>query len=137
MAGLADVPERSRHGDAVSGAMKLVSVVEPGHEHLMRVRAALHRVEYPGYHFTAHERSGMVYVKAQFMAPCAKTGDDVRQTTRRWLIRPDATEMEIVQTLFKLVLTSVEHEARENFKWRGRAVLGPHMDLDQLWEAAA
>jgi hypothetical protein len=103
----------------------------------MRLRSVLGRVVYPGYHFTAHERSGMVYVKAQFMAPCAKTGEPERQTTRRWLIRPDASEMEIVQTLFKLVLTSLEHEARENFKWCGRAVLGPHMDLDQLWKAAA
>jgi hypothetical protein len=31
----------------------------------------------------------------------------------------------------------LEHEAREQFKYRGRAVFGPHMDVDELWKLAA
>lgn len=28
-----------------------------------------------------------------------------------------------------------EHEIREGFTWKGKAILGPHIDLDTMWEA--
>ena len=44
----------------------------------------------------------------------------------------EATRSEVVQTALKCVLTSVEHEARESFTYRGRAIFGPHLDVDVL-----
>jgi hypothetical protein len=46
------------------------------------------------------------------------------------------TESEIVQTIFGAYKAYWEHEARENFKWRGRRVFGPHIATEALWEVA-
>lgn len=43
-----------------------------------------------------------------------------------------ACRSEIVGTLFKLVLTSLEHEARELFRMNGQAVYDPHVDVNAL-----
>lgn len=51
---------------------------------------------------------------------------------RKWRISKHATKSEVVQTVFKAYLTWVEHEARENFRWRGQAIFSPHFDVDQL-----
>ena len=55
---------------------------------------------------------------------------------RKWFLSPYMTESEVVGTAFKAVLTAEEHEAREKFKWRGRSVFGPHIDVESLWEVA-
>ncbi len=46
------------------------------------------------------------------------------------------TRGEIVRTALMAVLAVEEHEARERFLWRGRAVFGPHLSLEALWESA-
>ena len=55
---------------------------------------------------------------------------------RKWRLSPHMTDSEIVGTALKAVLTAEEHEARENFLYRGRPIFGPHLDVDQLWELA-
>ncbi len=52
---------------------------------------------------------------------------------RKWFLSPHMTRSEIVNTVFKAVLTAVEHEAREQFLYRGRSIFDPHYDVDQLW----
>ena len=42
------------------------------------------------------------------------------------------TPSELVQTALKCVLTSLEHEAREHFTYRGAAIFGPHFDVEAL-----
>ncbi|WNN95131.1 hypothetical protein SEA_MAGRITTE_180 [Microbacterium phage Magritte] len=49
---------------------------------------------------------------------------------------PHSTRNEIVQAIFGLYKGYWEHEARENFTYRGRRVFGPHMDVDQIWTVA-
>ena len=58
--------------------------------------------------------------------------DLTRQSTRKWYISPYATESELVQTVFKAVLTACEHEVRESFFYRGKAIFGPHFDVNAL-----
>lgn len=57
--------------------------------------------------------------------------------SRKWFLSPHMTKGELVQTCLKAVLTAEEHEAREKFLYRGRAVLGPHIDIEALYQAAA
>lgn len=47
-----------------------------------------------------------------------------------------ATDSELIQTVFGLYKGYWEHEARENFKWRGRRPFGPHISTEALWDAA-
>ena len=47
------------------------------------------------------------------------------------------TRSEIVSTAFLAVLTALEHEAREQFRYRGRPIYSPHYDVEvlaKLWE---
>jgi hypothetical protein len=96
------------------------------------INALLLRVGFPGYEFAAFGESGRMYLQAEFMAPDCKTGEPKIQYTRKWYLSREATDSEIVQTAFKCVLTSLEHEAREAFRYRGQAIFGPHFDVEKL-----
>lgn len=60
------------------------------------------------------------------------TGAPATWFSRKWLLDPDMTDGEIVQTAFKAVMTAEEHEARELFKYQHVAVLDPHYDVNKL-----
>ena len=93
---------------------------------------AMSDVRFPGYTFEVHlSGRGEQYLRATF---CVET---FTHHTRRWLLSPAMTKSEVVQTALKCVLAAVEHEAREAFTYRGRAIFGPHFDVDVLWDAAA
>ena len=55
---------------------------------------------------------------------------------RKWYISNFMTDEEIVSTIFKAILTAEEHECRENFLFKGKAIYGPHLSLDALVENA-
>jgi hypothetical protein len=57
--------------------------------------------------------------------------------SRKWRLSENMTRSEIAQTALKAVLTAVEHEAREKFLYKGRAIFGPHFNIDSLWNLAA
>ncbi len=57
-------------------------------------------------------------------------------TGRKWYISAHSTVGEIVQTALKAVLTAIEHEAREQFKYKGVAIFQPHINPDALVEIA-
>lgn len=60
------------------------------------------------------------------------TGEPMSWRGRKWLISEHMTDGEIVQTVFKAVMTAMEHEAREQFKYRGQPILDPHYDIEKL-----
>jgi len=96
------------------------------------IRDVLREVTFPGYTLDVHPDGCGSYMQASFIAPCATSMAPVRQTTRKWRLSQHMTRSEIVQMALKLVLTSVEHETRENFRYRGQPIFGPHFDVDAL-----
>lgn len=93
---------------------------------------------YQDYAFkVAKDGRGEIYLQGLYEEPDTVSGVTDVQYTRRWLLSPEMTKSEIVQTVFKLVLTSAEHRVREWFKYRGYAVYGPHYDVDALHELCA
>lgn len=96
------------------------------------IRNALDEVSFQNYTFNLGFSGNRTWLQATFMAPDCHTGADALQYTRKWYISNEATKSEIVQTAFKLALTSVEHEAREAFTYRGQRIFGPHMSVDVL-----
>lgn len=78
---------------------------------------------------------GAIYLQANYVEDDVDTLTPEVQRTRRWFLSPQMTKSEIVQTAFKCVLTSMEHRTREWFRYQGRAVFGPHFNIDVLWEA--
>lgn len=99
------------------------------------ITSILRQCSFPGYTFvllTLYGNPSAFYLQARFKAPNAITGDVEDQATRKWLLSPHMTRSEIVQTALKCVLSSVEHEARETFKYRDHAIFGPHFSVDAL-----
>lgn len=99
-----------------------------------RAHEVLRLVDFPGYYFqVVGNFVGPTYLQGVFKAPCRVAGGrPVRQTTRKWLLSAHMTPSELVQTAFKCVLTSYEHEAREQFRYRQQAVFGPHFNVERL-----
>lgn len=96
------------------------------------IGAVLRDVNFPGYMFQVLEAGGRCYMQGVFEASCSEDNIARLQYTRKWYLSHEATRSEIVQTALKLVLTAVEHEARERFTYRGRPIFGPHFDVDRL-----
>lgn len=91
--------------------------------------------KYPGYSFTVTTDSrGATYLQGKYLEADTESGRLEEQTTRRWFLNPKMTKSEIVQTVFKCLMTSMEHRAREWFHYNGKSIFGPHFDVDALWE---
>ncbi len=105
---------------------------------LKQAVAVMEQVTFPGYSFeVVGDFTVPTYLQAKFSAPY--TGPDGKPTgvttlhhTRKWLLSKWMTRSELVQTAFKCVLTSVEHEAREQFTYRDVPVFGPHFNVEEL-----
>jgi hypothetical protein len=72
------------------------------------------------------------YLQVQFWALDAESGEAMLQEGRKWRLSVHMTKSEIVQTALKAVLTALEHEAREDFTYKGKPIFGPHFDVDFL-----
>jgi hypothetical protein len=97
-----------------------------------RITEVLKQVEYKDWKARLWVSGDAAYLQFQFSftAVDAWTGRAAEQLTRRWVIEPEATAGEIVRTALLAVLTAEEHEAREQFTYRGKHVHGFHFKLD-------
>lgn len=90
-------------------------------------------VTFPEYTFEVVDGDNQgAKLRAFYMDICVEKGVAERQNTRWWVISQYAIKSEIVQTMFKCILTSKEHHAREHFLYAGRPIFGPHFDVDAL-----
>jgi hypothetical protein len=104
---------------------------------LDEIKGLIEQCSFFDYTFLIDERGGAIRLKARYWDKDIVTGLEETQHTREWLLSRFLTKSQIVQTAFKCCLTSMEHRAREGFKYRGKRVYGPHFDVDQLWELCA
>lgn len=72
------------------------------------------------------------YLQGSYMEEDIYTGAKEVQLTRRWFISPFQTKSEFVQTVFKCVITSMEHRVREHFLYQNERVFSPHHNVDAL-----
>lgn len=67
---------------------------------------------------------------------CPSEHDTEVQRGRKWFLSEHMTDSEVVQTALVAVLAATEHEAREDFRYRGAAIFGPHYDVEALYYLA-
>lgn len=103
---------------------------------LQRLRDVLLQCSFPGFTFFIDFVMGRFYLQGTYREADTVTGVEEQQFTRKWLISPHMTKSEIVQTAFKCILTSMEHRTREWFTYRGKAIFGPHFNVDALHQIA-
>jgi hypothetical protein len=103
-----------------------------------QARAIIDNCSFYDYTFVVREseKNGMV-LQASYIEPDIVTGKPEVQLTRKWVLTPFMTKSEVVQTAFKCVITSMEHRTREHFRYKGKAIFGPHFDVDALWQVCA
>lgn len=84
------------------------------------------------FEFHVYPDGRRYYLQVRFPARDLVTNEVEIQHGRKWLLSPHMTRSEVITTALKAVLTAVEHETREAFRYRGRAIFGPHIDVDAL-----
>lgn len=99
---------------------------------MRRVYRLVELCDFENYEFAINEGHGGVYVYARYPEADIYTGNVEEQHTRKWLLSPQMTDSEVVQTVFKLCATSMEHRLREHFLYKGKRVYGPHFDVEDL-----
>lgn len=105
--------------------------LNPAYDHLF---SALREVRFYDYSFKLSQETGEVYLQASYEEADIVTGNPELQRTRKWKISRYMTKSEFLQTVFKCCLTSMEHRAREHFRYKGHAVYSPHYNVDALVE---
>lgn len=97
------------------------------------ILAIVTECSFPGLRFNLVTKGGAIFLQLECPdGVCTVTGTARPWKGRKWYISPHSTRSEVVQTAFKAVVTALEHEAREAFRFRDVAVLDPHIDLDNL-----
>jgi hypothetical protein len=88
----------------------------------------------PGWWVSTGFMNDGFYLQWRFQAPdhTALVLDEQEWGGRKWYVSPHATRSEVVQTLLKAALAAEEHEAREQFRYKGVAIFGPHHDVEAL-----
>lgn len=99
---------------------------------ILRIENILKEITFEGYTWEVRVAHGGVVVYGLYDEADIYTGEIERQQTRKWLISPYMTNSEIVQTVFKLCATSMEHRLREHFTYKNARVFGPHFDIEDL-----
>lgn len=92
------------------------------------------RIKHPLFQFSVVQRGSDPYLQVSFLAMDHMSQAEGIMKGRKWLLSSHMTPSEIVQTALKAVLTAMEHEAREDFTYRSRAIFAPHFDVEQLVE---
>lgn len=77
-----------------------------------------------------------LFIQATLERPDVDTGEMGTGYGGKYLLSPHMTRGEIVKKCFVAAASFAEHEVREAFTYRGRQVLGPHIDIDMLWTIA-
>jgi hypothetical protein len=71
-----------------------------------------------------------IWLQWIFSAPCVKTGETIKQKSRKWRLSIHMTRTEVINTAFSAALMASEHELRENFKYKEQPVFCGHISVD-------
>lgn len=80
--------------------------------------------------------AGRFYFQIEAVRADTFTGKQGTGRGGKAYLSEEATDSELVQTIFGLYDSYCHHEVRETFLWRGRRVFGPHVDITAHWEIA-
>ena len=77
---------------------------------------------------------GEDFIQLKELTICNRSGEPYLSKGRKWKWSQFMTKSEVVTTALKAVLQYEEHEARENFKYKGLSIFDPHYDVDKLFD---
>lgn len=98
------------------------------------VIAIIADIDYKNWSFQLFDSHGHWFL--QLVVPASDTYNNQEWKSRKWYISPHMVKSEVVQTAFLAVKTAEEHEMREQFRYLGEAIFGPHIDSYALHAVA-
>jgi hypothetical protein len=98
------------------------------------IQKLINQMSFNDWRFHYDFKDDVPYIQIKFLAPRNMTGRMEIQSCRKWMLSYHMCDEEIVSTGLKAVLAAVEHEAREQFKWKGQPIYRPHYNLDALYD---
>lgn len=75
--------------------------------------------------------NGGWHLQVTYVEADVDTGKVEQQYSRKWFIEPDATESDVVDTVYAAVRRSYKHVVQEHFTYKGKRVFSPHFTIDQ------
>jgi len=102
---------------------------------LAGVQAIIANITFRDYEWVVLEKGDGFLLQATFYAPDSETGAPALQKCRKWYVSSHATTNEVIRTAWKAILAAIEHEAAEDFLYKGVTVFNPHVDFDAVVEA--
>jgi hypothetical protein len=133
MAADVGVPVFSDVESAVQHAVELIRA-GAGRLTVEKINSILEGVEFRGGSFSVEEIHDGFLIQLCREEADVEGGERQVFEGRKWHIVRTATESEVVQTAFKAVVTWQEHEARDQFTYRGARPFSPHFDVEGLVE---
>jgi len=103
-------------------------------ERQLTFQLAVSEIEFKNWGFFIERKGEVLYLQIKFLAPDTDSGKANLQiqSGRKWMLSEHMTKSELIQTALKAVLTAEEHEAREQFLYKNKAVFAPHFNVDVL-----
>lgn len=89
-------------------------------------------VQYKDHQFKVNQDGDRQYLQLEWHGLDSVTHEPMVVKGRKWFLSPFMTKGEVVQTALVAVLAAEEHEAREEFRYKGKAIFGPHFDIERL-----
>lgn len=89
-------------------------------------------VTYKQHRFVLGVAGARMFLQLQWDGNDSDTKEPAVVHGRKWFLSEHMTKSEVVQTALAAVLAAEEHEAREAFLYDGRAIFGPHFNVDAL-----
>lgn len=116
-----------------------------GDPHLHRFHVLLDQVYHPEHVYEILKEDAHYFMRVRFAAPDntevwgggrhhAAPMTAYLQLGRKWRLSPHMTDGEVIQTALMATLACAEHEHRERFTYKGKAIFGPHFDVEKLVE---
>lgn len=91
-------------------------------------------MEFNDWDFHLRFTNDVPYLQIRFTEPDNYTGEMKEWGCRKWMLSYHMCDDEVLSTALKAVLAAVEHEAREQFKWKGQPIYRPHYSPHALYE---
>lgn len=98
---------------------------------LDEAKQILFQCAYPGVRFEVTTEWNRAFLRV-----AQDQEEDSVMYGRKWRLSDHMTKSEIVQTAFLAIKTWEEHETREKFTYKGKAIFGPHLDVEVLHQTA-
>ena len=98
--------------------------------------AIISHVKYRDWTLKVGQDGDRCYLQVVFYEEDSITGKVEQQSCRKWMLSEHMVAQEVIRTAYKAIEAATLHEMSENFRYKGRAIYGPHIDPEALWKVA-